>query len=174
MDVFVQCSKVEASLRRGSTVECLAWCGENKTSLKKVNVRYRAISLLVFVTKTYRVLLNSSFAYSNLSSWFGEAITKKLHYTLGNFSHHRLRNTSWTSRKQLPCLPSPPPPLASHTWYAMGFDVTRLQLTNHTGNVLRSSLGVPCYNFHQHPSQPLWPPLPTPSSHRPLSGSLGP
>lgn len=38
MDVFVQCSKIEASLRRGSTVECLAWCGENKTSLKKMNV----------------------------------------------------------------------------------------------------------------------------------------
>ncbi|KAF8468862.1 CTLH/CRA C-terminal to lish motif domain-containing protein [Kalaharituber pfeilii] len=35
VDVFVQCAKIEASLRRGSTTECLAWCQEHKNALKK-------------------------------------------------------------------------------------------------------------------------------------------
>ncbi|KAF8244717.1 hypothetical protein K440DRAFT_4421 [Wilcoxina mikolae CBS 423.85] len=35
VDVFVQCSKIEQSLRRGSTTECLAWCADNKQSLRK-------------------------------------------------------------------------------------------------------------------------------------------
>ncbi|PUU80514.1 CTLH/CRA C-terminal to lish motif domain-domain-containing protein [Tuber borchii] len=36
VDVFVQCARVEASLRKGSTMECLAWCQENKNSLRKM------------------------------------------------------------------------------------------------------------------------------------------
>lgn len=40
VDVFVQCSNIERSLREGhSTAECLAWCIENKTSLRKQKVR---------------------------------------------------------------------------------------------------------------------------------------
>jgi len=35
VEVFVQCSKIETSLRRGSTQECVAWCTENKQSLRK-------------------------------------------------------------------------------------------------------------------------------------------
>ena len=38
VDVFVQCAKIEASLRRGSTTECLAWCVENKNTLRKNKV----------------------------------------------------------------------------------------------------------------------------------------
>lgn len=39
MDVFVQCTKIEKSLREGkSTTECLAWCAENKQSLRKQKV----------------------------------------------------------------------------------------------------------------------------------------
>lgn len=38
VDVFVQCAKIEASLRRGSTTECLAWCVENKNTLRKHKV----------------------------------------------------------------------------------------------------------------------------------------
>ena len=39
MDVFVQCTKIEKSLREGrSTTECLAWCAENKLSLRKQKV----------------------------------------------------------------------------------------------------------------------------------------
>lgn len=38
VEVFVQCSKIETSLRRGSTQECLAWCTENKQSLRKQKV----------------------------------------------------------------------------------------------------------------------------------------
>ncbi|KAL7267368.1 GID complex subunit containing RING finger motif [Rhizina undulata] len=36
VDVFVQCSKIEQSLNRGSTTECLAWCAENKNTLRKI------------------------------------------------------------------------------------------------------------------------------------------
>ncbi|KAI5790115.1 CTLH/CRA C-terminal to lish motif domain-containing protein [Geopyxis carbonaria] len=35
VDVFVQCAKIEQSLRRGNTAECLSWCAENKASLRK-------------------------------------------------------------------------------------------------------------------------------------------
>ena len=38
VDVFVQCSKIERSLREGSTTECLAWCAENKQVLRKQKV----------------------------------------------------------------------------------------------------------------------------------------
>ncbi|KAI9768431.1 MAG: GID complex subunit containing RING finger motif [Geoglossum simile] len=37
VEVFVQCHKIQDSLRRGSTQECLAWCQENKQSLRKNN-----------------------------------------------------------------------------------------------------------------------------------------
>ena len=39
LDVFVQCHRVEESLRRGrSTTECLAWCFEHKPMMKKLDV----------------------------------------------------------------------------------------------------------------------------------------
>lgn len=37
VDEFVECGRVEDSLRRGETKECLAWCAENNASLKKIN-----------------------------------------------------------------------------------------------------------------------------------------
>ncbi|KZF22660.1 hypothetical protein L228DRAFT_282752 [Xylona heveae TC161] len=37
VDVFVQCHKIEESLRQGRTQECLLWCSENKQALKKMN-----------------------------------------------------------------------------------------------------------------------------------------
>lgn len=39
VEVFVQCARIEKSLREGkSTAECLAWCAENKNSLRKQKV----------------------------------------------------------------------------------------------------------------------------------------
>ncbi|KAK7205536.1 CTLH/CRA C-terminal to lish motif domain-containing protein [Myxozyma melibiosi] len=35
MDILVQCKAIETSLRAGRTDECLAWCQENKSYLKK-------------------------------------------------------------------------------------------------------------------------------------------
>lgn len=40
VDVFVQCARIEASLKRGSTTECLAWCSENRNTLKKNKVGF--------------------------------------------------------------------------------------------------------------------------------------
>ena len=45
VDAFVQCAKIEASLRRGSTTECLAWCVENKNTLRKNKVASISVSL---------------------------------------------------------------------------------------------------------------------------------
>lgn len=38
VDVFVQCHRVEESLRKGDTAECLAWCSEHRPMMKKLDV----------------------------------------------------------------------------------------------------------------------------------------
>jgi macrophage erythroblast attacher len=38
LNVFVQCQRIAASLKRGETKEALLWCGENKVALKKSQV----------------------------------------------------------------------------------------------------------------------------------------
>lgn len=38
MEVFIQCSRIQESLKNQRTQECLAWCNENKQALKKINV----------------------------------------------------------------------------------------------------------------------------------------
>lgn len=38
LDVFVQCHRVEESLRKGGTAECLAWCLEHRPMMKKLDV----------------------------------------------------------------------------------------------------------------------------------------
>jgi len=38
VDAFARCGAVEASLLRGSLAECLAWCGDNRQALRKINV----------------------------------------------------------------------------------------------------------------------------------------
>ena len=37
--VFEECGKIEKSLRERRVTECLAWCGEHKQALKKIDVR---------------------------------------------------------------------------------------------------------------------------------------
>ena len=39
VDVFVQCHRIEESLRQGSTHECLSWCVEHRPMMKKLDVR---------------------------------------------------------------------------------------------------------------------------------------
>lgn len=34
---FIECGRIEDSLRRGETRDCLAWCSENKQALKKLD-----------------------------------------------------------------------------------------------------------------------------------------
>ncbi|MCJ1433820.1 GID complex subunit containing RING finger motif [Xylographa pallens] len=40
LDVFVQCHRIEESLRNGSTAEGLAWCQEHKPMMKKTSVNW--------------------------------------------------------------------------------------------------------------------------------------
>lgn len=37
VQAFAECGRIEQSLRNGRTQECLAWCSENKQTLKKIN-----------------------------------------------------------------------------------------------------------------------------------------
>ena len=37
-EVFMQCNRIQESLKQGRTVECLTWCSDNKQALKKLNV----------------------------------------------------------------------------------------------------------------------------------------
>lgn len=46
IDVFRQCWRIEESLKNGSTAECLAWCVDNKVTLKKQNVCFSFFSFL--------------------------------------------------------------------------------------------------------------------------------
>lgn len=39
LEVFVQCHRIEESLRRRSTQECLAWCVEHRPMMKKLDNR---------------------------------------------------------------------------------------------------------------------------------------
>jgi macrophage erythroblast attacher len=38
VDVFEECGRIEKGLRAGKMQDCLAWCNDNKQSLKKINV----------------------------------------------------------------------------------------------------------------------------------------
>ncbi|MCJ1361510.1 GID complex subunit containing RING finger motif [Acarospora aff. strigata] len=40
LEVFVQCHRVESSLRGGRTAEALAWCGEHRMMMKKISTMY--------------------------------------------------------------------------------------------------------------------------------------
>ena len=40
LEVFVQCHRIEESLKRGSTQECLAWCSEHRALMKTLSVRW--------------------------------------------------------------------------------------------------------------------------------------
>lgn len=46
LDVFVQCHRIEKSLRDRSTTECLAWCAEHRPMMKKLDVRFLSVHLL--------------------------------------------------------------------------------------------------------------------------------
>lgn len=46
VNVFVHCARIEASLRKGSVVECLVWCAENKNQLRNIKVFLHAFWVL--------------------------------------------------------------------------------------------------------------------------------
>ena len=55
VDVFVQCHRIEESLRRRNTQECLAWCVEHRPMMKKLDVRisqddYHRLETLIFAS----------------------------------------------------------------------------------------------------------------------------
>lgn len=39
LDVFIQCHKIEESLRMRNTQECLAWCAEHRPMMRKISVK---------------------------------------------------------------------------------------------------------------------------------------
>lgn len=70
LEVFVQCHRVEESLRKGDTIECLAWCLEHRPMMKKLDVGF---PLSDFEGDAdwrceHRIVLNSNFDCSNMLS----------------------------------------------------------------------------------------------------------
>lgn len=106
LNVFVQCHKVEESLRRESTQECLAWCSEHRELTRKTNVRTigAIASQFMFVPRVdrwkYRVHWSLSSDYSNLSSFDGEVNFWKPDNMRRNTFHQTRRRTPLRSAAQ--------------------------------------------------------------------------
>lgn len=65
VDVFVQCWTIEESLRNKKTTECLAWCAENKNSLKKIKSTLEfELRLQVYIEFVRERKLKEAVAYS--------------------------------------------------------------------------------------------------------------
>ena len=45
LDIFVQCHRIEQSLRNRNTSECLAWCAEHRPMMKKLDVRMKVLTI---------------------------------------------------------------------------------------------------------------------------------
>lgn len=72
LEVFVQCHKIEESLRRRSTQECLAWCAENRPMMRKTSVSFLRLLWVDMGTLTFRVCritLNSSSGCNTILSF---------------------------------------------------------------------------------------------------------
>ena len=72
LEVFVQCHKIEESLRRRSTQECLAWCAEHRPMMRKTSVKsFRPLSgdMKPLTLKTFRTTSNSNFGCSTILSF---------------------------------------------------------------------------------------------------------
>ncbi|KAK6506830.1 GID complex subunit containing RING finger motif [Arthrobotrys musiformis] len=65
VDVFVQCWTIEESLRNKKTTECLAWCADNKTSLKKIKSTLEfELRLQVYIELVREQKLKEAVSYS--------------------------------------------------------------------------------------------------------------
>ena len=55
---FSQCMKIVESLRKRSTQDCLSWCSEHRSALKKTNVRppETSFSTIRLIKKSFRIL----------------------------------------------------------------------------------------------------------------------
>lgn len=76
--LFTQSEKVEEALRNHSCKECLQWCSENRSSLKKQNVggccNEPMDRVLIYLSPcTHRARSNSICDYKNTSSWQEQA-----------------------------------------------------------------------------------------------------
>ena len=75
LDVFVQCHRIEESLRNGNTAEGLAWCAEHKPMMRKSSVCFRVLSAHLQHGpsangfRVNRTALSSSCVYSSTSSY---------------------------------------------------------------------------------------------------------
>ncbi|KAK6534817.1 GID complex subunit containing RING finger motif [Arthrobotrys megalospora] len=81
IDVFVQCWNIEESLRNKKTTECLAWCAENKTALKKIKSTLEfELRLQVYIELVRERKLKEAVTYSrkHLSGSFDAHTTEFL------------------------------------------------------------------------------------------------
>ena len=72
LDVFVECHRIEESLRNGSTVEGLAWCAEHKPMMRKTSVSLNSVHggvNAMLIPRMDRTLLSFNSDYSNILSY---------------------------------------------------------------------------------------------------------
>ena len=145
VDVFVQCAKIEASLRHGSTTECLAWCVENKNTLRKNKVASIFVSLSSSFSPKLKCLLfqqhrapwNSSSVSNSISNWCAQALSGKLLRTPESISLRTVKGTYPTLNGQLPS--SRTPPILSETLttsFILPTDGTNWQIPSSTRTIL--------------------------------------
>jgi macrophage erythroblast attacher len=70
VDEFEALARIEHSLRSEYRVDlALAWCGENKLNLKKMNVRDQHYYASPDRSNLSRATLSMSYDYNNISNW---------------------------------------------------------------------------------------------------------
>jgi macrophage erythroblast attacher len=57
IDIFKSEKEIVNSLKNKDTSKCLAWCNENKSKLKKINVRPVFQLINSNILKTYKLLM---------------------------------------------------------------------------------------------------------------------
>ncbi len=71
LDIFVQCHRIEESLRNRGTHECLKWYSDHKPMMKKMGVSKTRLTSSYSIADSYgdRATLSLNFDYSNSSSY---------------------------------------------------------------------------------------------------------
>ena len=55
IDIFLVEKEIVESLQNNETAKCLAWCNDNKSKLKKINVSFDSIFYFILLRQAFRV-----------------------------------------------------------------------------------------------------------------------
>lgn len=135
LDLFSDIRRIESALSEHSCTEALAWCSENKASLRKVKVSYgnqALISIFIYC----RIPLNSTSDCKSILNFVDQTNNMKRFYISESISYLGRRHTSFRFNKRVACSRSRRGRLAAHTWL-VGAALT-LACYNHTLMLIQS------------------------------------